>query len=83
MGAAGRHAAQAALTLAFLPYEMTVNLDAIARTGWRLFVTHRRLLEWNPSAVDEAAHRRRGDSSGRSAFASSLAKMWIAPVIAP
>ena len=47
---AGRDAAQTALTLAFLPYEATVNLDAIARTAWRMLVTHRQLLEWNPSA---------------------------------
>src|SRR5207248_1876513 len=33
---AGRDAAQTALTLAFLPYEATVNLDAIARTAWRM-----------------------------------------------
>ncbi len=51
---AGRHAGQLLLALAFLPYEATVNLDAIARTGWRLFVSRRRLLEWNPSVGDEA-----------------------------
>ena len=50
--AAGWRAAQAALTLAFLPYEATVNLDAAARALWRTFVSHRRLLEWNPSAAD-------------------------------
>ena len=51
--AAGRHAAQAMLTLAFLPYEATVNLDAIARTLWRVFLSKRRLLEWNPSHADD------------------------------
>ena len=66
-GAAGRHAAQAALMIAFLPYEATVNLDAIARTGWRMLVSHRRRLEWNPSGAPEA---------------TSVAAMWIAPVIA-
>src|SRR6185503_6369065 len=55
--AAGRQAAQAGLTLAFLPYEATMNLDAVARTAWRVLVTRRRLLEWNPSAVDEAESR--------------------------
>ena len=52
--ALGRQAAQAALTLAFLPYEATVNLDAMARVAWRTLVTRRRLLEWNPSATAEA-----------------------------
>ncbi len=62
---AARHAAQALLTLAFLPYEATVALDAIARTAWRMLVTHRRLLEWNASAAES-------DTTARS--------MGIAPV---
>jgi len=66
--------------LAFLPYEATVYLDAIARTAWRMLVSHRRLLEWNPSATDESA--RRGDRGGRSGLAASVRSMWIAPVIA-
>ena len=79
---AGRHAAQAALTLAFLPYEATVNLDAIARTAWRMLVTHRRLLEWNPSAADEPDRRRVDGTTSRSELAASIRSMWIAPVIA-
>jgi cyclic beta-1,2-glucan synthetase len=66
-GVAGRHVAQAGLTLAFLPYEATVHLDAIARTAWRMLVSHRRLLDWNASAAETGA---------------SVASMWIAPVIA-
>ena len=49
------HAGQAALTLAFLPFEATVNLDAILRTSWRMLVSRRKLLEWNPSAAAEPA----------------------------
>ncbi len=79
---AGRHAAQTALTLAFLPYEATVNLDAIARTGWRMLVTHRRLLEWNPSAADDPDRHRLHDTTSRSELAGSIKSMWIAPVIA-
>src|SRR5205085_11056700 len=55
MEVAARPAVQVGLTLAFLPYEATVNLDAITRTAWRMLVTRRRLLEWNPSASDDAA----------------------------
>ena len=80
--AAGRHAAQAVLTLAFLPYEGKVNLDAIARTLWRMLVTHRRLLEWSPSAADEPDRRRFNDSTNRSELATSIKSMWIAPVVA-
>ncbi len=78
---AGLHAARTTLTLAFLPYEATVNLDAIARTAWRMLVAHRPLLEWNPSAADEPDHGL-GDTTNHAGFAASLKTMWIAPVIA-
>ena len=81
-GVAARHAVQTVLTLAFLPYESTVNLDAIARTAWRLLFTHRRLLEWNPSAGDESDRRDADDTSRHSALATSIRSMWIAPVTA-
>ena len=79
---AGRHVAQTVLTLAFLPYEASVNLDAIARTAWRMLVTHRRLLEWNPSANELPDRRDRDEPPGRSELAASVSSMWIAPVIA-
>ena len=77
-----RHVAQTAQTLAFLPYEAMVNLDAIARTAWRMLVTHRRLLEWNPSAAHEADRVLVDETPGRSGLAMSMRSMWIAPVIA-
>ena len=81
-GVAGRNAAQAAFTLACLPYEAMVNLDAIARTAWRLLVSHRRCLEWSPSVADAPGHRRAEDAAERFEFAMSLGRMWIAPVTA-
>jgi hypothetical protein len=65
--------ARATLALAFLPYEATVNLDAIARTVWRMLASRRRLLEWSPSAAD------RPDlpgsvSAGRTALAASVGR---------
>ena len=71
---AGRSVAQAAFTLACLPYEAFFSLDAIVRTAWRMWVTHKRLLEWNPSS-DSDRHR-------RTDLAASCRTMWIAPVIA-
>jgi cyclic beta-1,2-glucan synthetase len=71
---AGRHSAQAAFTLTSLPYEAFFSLDAIARTAWRMLVTHKRLLEWNPSSG--SGRRNRTD------LAASLGTMWIAPAIA-
>ena len=68
------HLTQAAFTFACLPYEAWFSLDAIGRTLWRLLVTRRRLLEWNPS----------GGSGGseRDSLADSYRTMWIAPVLA-
>ncbi len=68
------HLAQAAFTLVCLPYEAFFSLDAIIRTGVRILITHKRLLEWNPS----------GDSGrpGRGELVGSYQTMWVAPLIA-
>ena len=79
---ANRQVAQTALTVAFLPYEAAVNLDAIARTAWRVLVSHRHLLEWNPAAADEANRQGFDEDASRSELAGAVQSMWIAPVIA-
>ncbi|MEN6609147.1 MAG: glucoamylase family protein, partial [Bryobacteraceae bacterium] len=71
---AGRNFVQAAFTLACLPYEAFLSLDAIARTTGRMLVTHKRLLEWSPSS--DSDHR------DRASLATSFQTMWIAPAIA-
>ncbi|HLC40077.1 MAG TPA: glucoamylase family protein, partial [Methylomirabilota bacterium] len=71
---AGRHFAQAAFTLACLPYEALFSLDAIVRTAGRMLVTHTRLLEWSPSS-DPDRHSRRD-------LVALCRSMWIAPVLA-
>ena len=71
---AGRHSAQAAFTLACLPYEAFFSLDAIGRSAVRLWVTHKRVLEWNPA--------RDSDRQSRADLAASCRTMWIAPVLA-
>lgn len=38
------------LAVAFLPYEAYISMDAIGVTLYRLFVSHRHLLEWTSSA---------------------------------
>ncbi|MEO8383939.1 MAG: glucoamylase family protein [Betaproteobacteria bacterium] len=70
----GSQLAQAMFTLACLPFEAAYSLDAIIRTNWRIFVTHKRLLEWTPSA--SAAN------SGANNLWASYRTMWVAPVIA-
>jgi len=57
-----------------LPYEAYYSLDAIVRTSWRMLVTHKKLLEWNPSG--NAEHT--SDRTLKSAYRS----MWFNPFIA-
>ena len=77
-GSAWRHFRQLGFELACLPYEALFSLDAIVRTTWRLQVSHRRLLEWNPSSEVERqlAVRHRGQ------LAACLRSMWIGPLLA-
>lgn len=37
------------LMLIWLPYEVFYNLDAVLRTLWRLLISKKNLLQWNPS----------------------------------
>jgi cyclic beta-1,2-glucan synthetase len=74
VGACARQLGQIFLTLAFLPYDAFVSLDAIGRTLLRLLVTRKRLLEWQTSSD---AERTTGTS-----LAGFYATMWIAPLIA-
>ncbi len=43
-------ALQLLLNVAMLPDQAWLNLDAIARTLWRMGVSHRRMLEWETAA---------------------------------
>ncbi len=70
---AGQHSAQVAFTLACLPYEAFYSLDAIARTAWRMLLSRRRLLEWNPSSDPDRSHR--------TDLAAVSRTMWIAPIL--
>ena len=36
------------IELACLPFEAFSNADAICRTLWRMFISHKHLLQWNP-----------------------------------
>jgi cellobiose phosphorylase len=72
--ACGRTLAQISLTLAFLPYDAFISLDAISRTLLRMLVTRKRLLEWQTSSdVTRTA---------RTDLAGFYGKMWSAPGVA-
>ncbi|PKL37491.1 MAG: cyclic beta 1-2 glucan synthetase [Spirochaetae bacterium HGW-Spirochaetae-1] len=69
---AGMNFAQGLFTIVCLPYEAYYSTNAILRTGWRMLILHRRLLEWNPS----------GGMRSRASLMDSYLEMFIAPVIA-
>ncbi len=72
--ALARQSAQAILTIAFLPYDAVISLDAVTRTLWRLFFSRRHLLEWQTSHDTE----REDDGTLQSFFAA----MCCAPLLA-
>ena len=53
-------AAQLLLAVAFLPHQAWISLDGIARTVWRMTVSHRYLLEWQ--SAWQVERQQRGDS---------------------
>jgi len=74
MRGTSRHFAQAAFTLACMPYEAYFSLDAIVRTAWRMLFSHRHLLEWNPSV--------NGDSKNCKGLREFYKTMWTGPAVA-
>lgn len=70
--AGGRQLGQILLTVAFLPYDAFISLDAIGRTLLRLLVTRKRLLEWRTSSDAEQT-----TGAGLAGFYQT---MWIVPV---
>lgn len=59
--------------LVWLPHEAYINLHAIISANWRLLITRRNLLDWNPS----------GSASGKNkSIVQTYLAMWAAPVLA-
>ena len=44
---------QSLYTLMCLPYEALISLDAIGRTLWRINISRKNLLKWNPSGLNQ------------------------------
>ncbi|MEO5647519.1 MAG: cyclic beta 1-2 glucan synthetase, partial [Chitinophagaceae bacterium] len=65
--------AQQLLDLIFLPYEVFSNSDAILRTLWRMFISHKNLLQWNPYNASKQRH---------NSISKSYTTMWVEPVFA-
>jgi len=80
-------AGQALLAAVFLPTQAALALDAIIRTLYRLFVSRRRLLEWETAADAEARLGTGLRQSARSmwpavVFAAVLGVVvaWVSPI---
>lgn len=71
---AGTTAISTMFTIICLPYEAFVNIDAIVRTAWRMLVSRKHLLEWNPSGVAEKL--------SANTLATYYITMWFEPVVA-
>lgn len=61
------------LTLIFLLYFTTINLDAVGTSLVRRVFTHRRLLQWTSHAVAERGHAR--------GFGEYVSRMWLASAL--
>jgi len=68
-----RNLGQIAFTFLCLPYEAFFSIDAVIRTVWRMLVTKKRLLEWNPSGDSDRASRKN--------LAGACLTMWVSPVL--
>ena len=71
---AKRHIELSVFYIMTLPYEAYYSFDAIVRTLWRLFISRRHLLEWNPSHSAE--------KSDPKSVLGLYKKMWFTPFFA-
>jgi len=71
---AGDNLLQSTFSLICLPYEAYFSTDAIIRTIWRMFISKKRLLEWDPS--DNPRRNHHNDLTGYFRI------MWFAPIFA-
>ena len=70
---AGKRIAQSAFTFVCLPYEAYYSLSAILTTMWRMFISHKLLLEWNPSQSVKKVKPK--------SIISFYKQMWFSPAI--
>ncbi|MFZ2655318.1 MAG: glucoamylase family protein [Victivallales bacterium] len=66
-----RHLFQEFLQILFLPFETSMNIDAILKAWWRKVISRRNLLEWQTA---QSVERR-----SNAGFAAVLKRMWVNP----
>jgi cyclic beta-1,2-glucan synthetase len=57
-----------------LPFQAFSNTLAIVRTAWRMLITHKHLLQWNPSPHPQI--------NTRNSLSASYSFMWTEPFLA-
>lgn len=60
-------------SLVCLPFESYVNFTSIARSIWRMLISKRHLLEWNPSGIE--------NKTSKNNKRTSYKVMWIEPFL--
>jgi cyclic beta-1,2-glucan synthetase len=63
---------QHVISIACLPYEAFINTHAIMLTVWRMFISGKKLLQWNPSGNYQF---------GPKGIITVYKKMWFAPFL--
>jgi len=64
---------QSLFSLLCLPYEAMVSMDAIIRSLWRMHISKKNLLQWNPSGADD---------KNNLTILMTFIKMWFSPAFA-
>jgi len=67
-----RNCIQAVFTIITLPYEGWYHLDAIVRTNWRILISGKKLLQWNPASGN-------GGKNNGQHLPKTYLRMWIGP----
>ncbi len=72
-----KNVTQGLFLLACLPYEAYVNLHAIVRTLWRMYISRKKLLEWSPSSLAKKTKETLLDTYVEMWFASFAVLMLV------
>lgn len=64
---------QSLFSLLCLPFEAMLSMDAMLRSLWRMYISKKNLLQWNPSGTDE---------KNKQTIVMTFRKMWFSPALA-
>jgi len=78
----GAEFVRAAVTIAFLPHQAWLAIDAITRAGYRLAVSRRHLLEWQTAADAGSEGQRHASSTFQAMVAISAASFTLTVALA-